>query len=688
MPRDIPVGNGCLLINFDNQYQLRDLYYPYVGKENHTAGHPFHFGIWADGDFRWVHDAGWERELQYEPDTLVTRVRLRHPDLGLTLECCDTVDFHENLYLRRVTLHNEWGRERQVRLFFHHDFHISETEVGDTAYYEPERRAVLHYKADRWFMINGRPAGAEKEGINSWATGTKEIHGQEGTFRDAEDGELGRNPIAQGSVDSTIALHQTVPAGGEATTYYWMAVGKTFEDVTRINRRVRQRGPEFYIDRTEAYWRLWTNKEMTDFHGLPERIVDLYKRSLLIVRTQIDNHGAIIAANDYDITRFARDTYSYMWPRDGALVAHALDMAGYSAVTQQFYNFCADVITKEGYFLHKYNPDGSLASSWHPWYANGEKQLPIQEDETGLVIWALWHHFDRFRDIEFIKPLYRRLIIAAAEFMVDFRLENGLPKPSHDLWEERWGIHAFTVAATYAGLMAAHNFAAAFGEDRLADRYQTAAQEIRAATDEYLWSDKAGRFVRMINFREDGSVDIDWTMESSMYGLFYFGMYPPDHPRIVATMQAIYDRLWVKTDVGGMARYENDYYHQVSQDIEGVPGNPWFICTLWQAQWHVARAQGADELAPALDLLNWVADRALVSGVLAEQVNPYTNEPLSVSPLTWSHATVVATVLEYLDRLSEMSVCEVCSHPTYMREAPKLRHVHQHHEARKGSQPE
>lgn len=688
MPRDIPVGNGNLLINFDKDYQLRDLYYPYVGKENHTAGHPFHFGVWADGNFRWLHDAGWERELRYEPDTLVTRVRLRHPDLGLTLECCDAVDFHENLYLRRVTIHDERDRERQVRLFFHHDFHISESEVGDTAYYEPERRAVLHYKADRWFMINGLPAGAEKEGIDSWATGTKELHGQEGTFRDAEDGELGRNPIAQGSVDSTIALHVTVPAGGEATSYYWMAVGKDFEKVTRINRRVRQRGPEFFIDRTDAYWRLWVGKEMTDFHELPERIVDLYKRSLLIVRTQIDNHGAIIAANDYDITRFARDTYSYMWPRDGALVAHALDLAGYSAVTQQFYNFCADVITKEGYFLHKYNPDGSLASSWHPWYANEEKQLPIQEDETGLVIWALQHHFDRFRDIEFIKPLYRRLIIAAADFMVDYRLENGLPRPSHDLWEERWGIHAFSVAATYAGLMAAYNFAAAFGEQHLADKYHTAAQEIRAATDEYLWSDEAGRFVRMINFRDDGSVDIDWTMESSMYGLFYFGMYPPDHPRIVATMQAIRDRLWVKTDVGGMARYENDYYHQVSQDIERVPGNPWFICTLWQAQWHIARALSEDDLAPALDMLNWVADRALTSGVLAEQVNPYTNEPLSVSPLTWSHATVVATVLEYLDRLSEMSVCEVCAHPTYMREAPKLRHAHQHHEPEKDSQPQ
>jgi hypothetical protein len=52
MPRDIPVGNGSLLVNFDRSYQLRDLYWPHVGQENHTAGHPFRFGVWVDGQFR------------------------------------------------------------------------------------------------------------------------------------------------------------------------------------------------------------------------------------------------------------------------------------------------------------------------------------------------------------------------------------------------------------------------------------------------------------------------------------------------------------------------------------------------------------------------------------------------------------------------------------------------------------
>jgi GH15 family glucan-1,4-alpha-glucosidase len=38
----------------------------------------------------------------------------------------------------------------------------------------------------------------------------------------------------------------------------------------------------------------------------------------------------------------------------------------------------------------------------------------------------------------------------------------------------------------------------------------------------------------------------------------------------------------------------------------------------------------------------------LPSGVLAKQVHPFTEDPLSVSPLTWSHAAFVSAVQAYL----------------------------------------
>ena len=37
MPRDIPVGNGSLLVAFDAKYRLADIYFPHVGHENHSG---------------------------------------------------------------------------------------------------------------------------------------------------------------------------------------------------------------------------------------------------------------------------------------------------------------------------------------------------------------------------------------------------------------------------------------------------------------------------------------------------------------------------------------------------------------------------------------------------------------------------------------------------------------------------
>jgi glucoamylase len=168
----------------------------------------------------------------------------------------------------------------------------------------------------------------------------------------------------------------------------------------------------------------------------------------------------------------------------------------------------------------------------------------------------------------------------------------------------------------------------------------------------------------MVLFHEDGSCTCDTTIDSSMWALFKFGMFDADDPMIVSTMEAIEQRLTVKTSVGGVARYENDYYHQVSHDIERVPGNPWFICTLWLAQWHIARAKTVHELQASIPTLQWVASHGLRSGVLAEQVDPYTDAPLSVSPLTWSHAEVLITIHDYVERYGELVAASLKPHKT------------------------
>jgi GH15 family glucan-1,4-alpha-glucosidase len=652
MPRDLSLANGSLQVMFDAAYRLRDVYFPNIGKENHTAGHTCRFGVFVDGRLTWVDEREWDRRVGYEADTLVTDVTLTHSALGVRLQVRDAVDFHENLYLREVTVQNLASHPRELRLFFHQDFHLYGSEIGDTALYDPRLEAVLHYKGRRYFLVNVQTeAGA---GVEEWAIGIKEFQGAEGTWRDAEDGLLGRNPIAQGAVDSTVAARVTAAGGGRATCYYWIAAGQRFKEVKALNAVVLGKTPGELIERTKHFWTLWVTKSLPDFADLPADVIDLYKRSLLILRTLIDSLGGILAANDSDLLRFGRDTYSYVWPRDGARAAHALVRAGYLDLPRSFFRFCADILTDEGYLLHKYNPDGSLGSSWHPWYTDGQTVLPIQEDETAAVLWALWQHFARYKDVDFIKPLYRPLIVRAADFLEAFRVaDTGLPRPSYDLWEERYGVHTYTVAAVFGGLSAAANFAECFGERALAEKYRKAAADLQRGASRILYSASASRFARRW---DPATRTLDPTVDASLAGVVTFGLFPADDPLVVSTMQQVEQRLTVRTAVGGLARYEGDRFLRATEDSARVPGNPWIPCSLWLAQYKIARAQSLAELRGVADILGWVAKQARPSGALPEQLHPFGTEAISVCPLAWSHAEFIIAVRDYLDTHSRIHV--------------------------------
>ena len=666
------MGNGSLLVTFDREYQLRDFYFPHPGRENQTSGSPFRLGVWADGAFSWTASEDWTRQLRYQTETLVTEVSLRCERLAIEILSNDAVDFFENVLVRRMVVKNLTDLPREVRIFFHHDFRISETEISDTAYYDPSISAMVHYKRNRYFLAACRTL--RKHSFDQWATGTKGFGGAEGTWRDAEDGVLGGNPIAQGSVDSTIGITLEIEPHEQEAVSYWIAAGKSYQEVRTINQVVRDKGPEALIQRTGVYWAAWVNKEGLSFDGLPDHIVDAFKRSLLIIRTNVDDNGAVLAGNDGDVENFNRDTYSYVWPRDGALTAYALDIAGFAELARRFYLFSKDLVTGNGYYLHKYTPDGQPGSSWHPWVNGGHLQLPIQEDETALILWGLWKHYYEHRDFEFITDFYRPVITRAADFMVEYRhVETGLPLPSYDLWEERRGIHTFTASTVWAGLEAAARFADLFGEQELVARYEKAADEVKAGIVKYLFRPELGRFARTMTFTPSGKAEYDTTIDSSLYGVWYFGVLEADDPMVRSTMQAVRERLWLKTEVGGLARYENDYYHQVTGDVQNVPGNPWFVCTLWLAQYQIALASSQDGVRLALDLIEWVLDHALDSGVLAEQVHPFSDQPLSVSPLTWSHAQLVTTVMEYQFKLRQLQLCGDCGQPVFDLRSPRHR---------------
>ena len=148
---------------------------------------------------------------------------------------------------------------------------------------------------------------------------------------------------------------------------------------------------------------------------------------------------------------------------------------------------------------------------------------------------------------------------------------------------------------------------------------------------------------------------VDMVIDSAIYGLWRFGMYAPDETRIAETMAAIRDQLTNNSAAGGIGRYTDDYYFRVEPDTKKVPGNPWFICTLWMAQWYIGVAKTTHDLKPARDIINWVVAHQIPGGLLSEQLDPNTGAPLSVSPLTWSHAEFIATVDEFCRKADHLS---------------------------------
>lgn len=240
--------------------------------------------------------------------------------------------------------------------------------------------------------------------------------------------------------------------------------------------------------------------------------------------------------------------------------------------------------------------------------------------------------------------------------MVSFRDPvTKLPKPSYDLWEERFGVHAFTVASVIAGLRAAENFAKTFRDDSLAEKYGEAAEEVREGLNKYLYHNGLKRYART-GFRNEHGYELDEIIDVSLSGLAILGVVAPDDPKMVETMEQVKNQLWLKTAVEGCARYMNDKYQLPDDAPKDIPGNPWFFSTLWLGEYYIDIAKSKEDLQKAVPYLEWCSKNALPSGVLAEQVHPVDGTPLSVSPLTWSHSAFVWTVLKYSDKFNELNL--------------------------------
>ena len=649
MSRAVTIGNGNVLVGLDDCGQVRDFYFPFVGEANHVSGASGNFvhriGVYVDGTMSWLSDHGWHVQVGCSPESAIGSLFAEHTGLGITIASRDAVHNEEDVFLRHFTITNTQDKQRDIKLVLAQQFRIYESRRGDTGYFDPRVGAIVHYKGDVALLVNAQIDGKQ---FTEYNIGLFGIEGKEGTYLDAGDGRLEQNPIEHGSVDSVIALSSTLAAGASANAHYWIAAGKSIPEVHQLDAHVLKETPDHLINSTTAYWKAWLKKSNVDITKLSPELQVLFQRSLLIMRVHSDNRGGIIASSDTSMLHHGRDTYSYVWPRDGALIAGVFDETGYGDVAKRFYEFTASVADPAGYLMHKYRTDGVLGSSWHPWLIDGKAQLPIQEDETATVVFMLWQHYELYKDIEFIESLYNSFIEPAAEFMCEYiEPTTGLPQASFDLWEEKYGSSTYTAASVYGGLLAAAKFAMLLGKESAARNFQAVAQRVQGAITTVLFDEKLGGFVKHVTHTED-ELEFDKTVDaSSLHGLLLFNVYAYDDEKIVAMVNTVESRL-TTADSQGIMRYERDNYY--TQQDAASP-NPWVICTLWLARYYIEKAESVDDLVRPLELLEYVQQSASQSGTLSEQMQPHTREHLSASPLVWSHAEFVLTVKAYVEKV-------------------------------------
>lgn len=654
MARAVTIGNGNLLVGFDHRGQIRDFYFPYVGHSNHVSGasgnYVHRIGVFVAGKISWLDDPAWRVTVGCNEKSALGTLFAVNDSIGVSLASRDIVHNERNVLIREFTVTNELTDTREIKLFFSQQFRISESRRGDTAYFDPRVNAIVHYKGHDTFLIN---AFHNKQQFKDYNIGLFGIEGKEGTYLDATDGVLERNPIEHGSADSVIGIDCELNGKESTQIYYWIACAHSVPEVHQLDAEVLEETPERLILSTERYWEAWLEKEEYGLSAFSRPLQALYRRSLLTIRAHTDNRGGIIASSDTDMLHHGRDTYSYVWPRDAAVIAHALDVSGYTDATQRFFKFMADCLEPGGYLMHKYRVDGVLGSSWHPWVINGQARLPIQEDETAAVVVMLWKHYEKNRDLEFVESLYNPFIEPVGEFLAEYiEPTTGLPMASFDLWEEKYGTSTYTACSVYGALMSISKFAMLLGKEDAARTYQAIAQRMQSSIREVLFDKERGMFVKHVVHGEDDMI-YDRTIDSSSFhGPVFFEVFDLDDEAVVSSLKVIEDSLQVKSNSKGFVRYEGDSYYSISD--AGSP-NPWVVTTLWVAQYYIKVAKTLDDLKRPYELLEWTESHATKAGVLAEQMHPHTREHLSTAPLVWSHAEYVLTVNEYHKKHAELT---------------------------------
>jgi alpha,alpha-trehalase len=404
------------------------------------------------------------------------------------------------------------------------------------------------------------------------------------------------------------------------------------------------------LEDTVAAWQSWS--ELHQAYVGPWR--DLVKHSGRVLQSlSFAPTGAICAAGTTSLPEVVGGTrnwdYRYAWVRDASFTIQALWVAACPDEANEFFNYvtsaAAGALDRGDGLQIMFGIGGErdLTERELPHLAGWRHSAPVrvgngawnqrQLDVYGELLSAVYRLSDNVFDdasrrvgpmadperwgaAPELAPATRRFFVQLADAAARRWMEK-----DHGIWEVRGEPRDFLysklmcwVALERAVALAEHLNAA----DRVEGWKQTQAQ-IRAAILTRGWSDRANSFAQSFDSDE---------LDASNLMLSLVGFLPADEPRVLATINAIEERL---TDERGLV-----YRYRSHDGLEGEEG-AFLLCTFWLAQalaraGQTARARVVFERAVAF--VNDV-------GLLAEEVDPATGELLGNFPQAFSHIGLV-----------------------------------------------
>jgi GH15 family glucan-1,4-alpha-glucosidase len=201
-------------------------------------------------------------------------------------------------------------------------------------------------------------------------------------------------------------------------------------------------------------------------------------------------------------------------------------------------------------------------------------------------------------------------------------------EPDHGIWEVRTPGRTFTYSAAlcHVALDRGVRLAERHGLPGDVARWRAEADLIRTAILEKAWDERLNSLTEHL---DGGGLD------ASLLTLPLRRVVPADHPRMIATTEAVRRRLGAGH--GLLYRYLPD------ESPDGLPGHEgaFLLCSFWLVDNLVGQGR-ADE---AVELFESLCARANPLGLLPEQIDPSTGAFLGNFPQAFSHVGLISSAV-------------------------------------------